>query len=162
MTRSPDRAQTYRWLPSLYQDDGGACLEAARARIHANDATPSPSEHTTSTSSCSCLVGDEDDRDSPVHRGRSMDETPHSQTRVKKILNLDALDLSAPVSPGADEVARTPSADLFKRCVSSLSIPKSPFHGERVHGGVTRKTSVGASAKPWSPYRFSLPAGRNS
>ena len=52
-----------------------------------------------------------------------MDETP-SQTRVKKILNLDALDLSAPVSPGADEVVRTPSADLFKRCVSSLSIPK--------------------------------------
>ena len=73
-----------------------------------------------------------------------MDETP-SQTRVKKILNLDALDLSAPVSPGADEVVRTPSADLFKRCVSSLSIPKSPFHGERVHGGVTRTASVGAS-----------------
>lgn len=144
VTRSPDEARTYRWLPPLYQDDGGACLEAARARIHANDATPSPSEHTTSTSSCSCLVGDEDDRDSPVHRGRSMDETP-SQTRVKKILNLDALDLSAPVSPGADEVVRTPSADLFKRCVSSLSIPKSPFHGERVHGGVTRTASVGAS-----------------
>ena len=84
-----------------------------------------------------------------------MDETP-SQTRVKKILNLDALDLSAPVSPGADEVVRTPSADLFKRCVSSLSIPKSPFHGERVHGGVMRTSSVGATGT--SPLRSSAPS----
>merc|ERR1719409_959700 len=118
VTRSPDEARTYRWLPPLYHDDGGACLEAARARIHANDATPSPSEHTTSTSSCSCLVGDEDDRDSPVHRGRSMDEIrcipglraepsaddqglahAPSETRVKAKLNLDALDLCAHVSP---------------------------------------------------------------